>query len=163
MIDWRYTRHKGEKVILDNPSLFNRLAAGKLVGLIVGLVFFFTIPLVWPSAELTLRWGVLLWYPLVGAVIGLVGIYRRHPVLQLPMPWWVRAPLVGAWMNFVLAFFCFPVLVALYQDLWPSLPAWAAPLLLALEGAVVGAIIGAIATHVGGDGPETVTADQAAP
>ena len=148
--------------MLDNPSLFNRLAARKLVDLIFGLVFFFTIPMVWPSAELTLRWGVLLWYPLVGAVIGLVGIYRRHPVLQLPMPWWVRAPLVGAWMNFVLAFFCFPVLVTLYQDLWPSLPAWAAPLLLALEGAVVGAIIGAIATHVGGDGPETVTAEQAA-
>ena len=96
MIDWRYTRHKGEKVLYDNPSLFNRLAAGKLVGLIVGLVFFLTIPLVWPSAELMLRWGVLLWYPLVGAVIGLVGIYRRDPVLQLPMPWWVRAPLVGA-------------------------------------------------------------------
>ena len=32
--------------MFDNPSLFNRLAAGKLVGLIVGLVFFFTIPLV---------------------------------------------------------------------------------------------------------------------
>ena len=73
--------------MFDNPSLFNRLAAGKLVGLIVGLVFFLTIPLVWPSAELMLRWGVLLWYPPVGAVIGLVGIYRRHPVLLLPMPW----------------------------------------------------------------------------
>ena len=113
-------------------------------------MFFFTIPLVWPSAELMLRWGGLLWYPLVRAVIGLVGIYRRHPVLHLPMPWWVRAPLVGAWMNFGLAPFCFPVLVALYQDLWPSLPAWAAPLLLALEGAVVGAMIGAIATRTGG-------------
>ena len=79
------------------------------------------------------------------------------------MPWWVRAPLVGAWMNFVLAFFCFPVLVALHQDLWPSLPAWAAPLLLALEGAVVGAIIGTIATRIGGNSSETVTADQAAP
>ena len=71
--------------------------------------------------------------------------------------------MVGAWMNFVLAFFCFPQLVTLYQDLWPSLPAWTALLLLALEGAVVGAMIGAIATRIGGDGPETVTADQAAP
>ena len=105
----------------------------------------------------------MLWYPLVEAVIGLVGFYHRHQALQLPMPWWLRAPLLCAWMNFVLAFFCFPVMVALYQDLWPSLPAWATSLLLALEGAAVGAIIGAIATHVGGDGPETVTTDQAAP
>lgn len=105
----------------------------------------------------------MLWYPLVGAVIGLVGIYRRHPVLLLPMPWWVRAPLVGAWINFVLAFFCFPVLVALYQDMLPSLPARAAPLLLAPKGAVVGAIIGTIATRIDGDGLQTVTADQAAP
>ena len=65
-------------------------------------------------------------------------------------------------MNFVLAFFCFPVLIALYQDLWPSVPAWVAPLLLALEGAVVGAMIGAIATRIGGDAPETVTANRAA-
>lgn len=41
--------------MFDNPYLSNRLAAGKLIGLIVGLVFFFTIPLVWPSAELMLR------------------------------------------------------------------------------------------------------------
>ena len=163
MIDWRYKRHKGEKVTSDNPSLLSRLVAGKLVGLIAGLVFFFTMPQVWPSAELTPRLGVSLWYPLVRTVIGLVGIYRRHPVLQLPMPWWVRAPLVGAWMNFVLAFFCFPVLVGLYHDLWPSLPACAAPLLPALEGVMVGAMIGAIATCISGDGPETVTADQAAP
>ena len=41
--------------MFDNPSLLNRLAARKLVGLIAGLVFFFTIPLLWPSAELTPR------------------------------------------------------------------------------------------------------------
>ena len=39
----------------ENPSLFNRLAAGKLVSLIVGLVFFFAIPLIWPSTTLMLR------------------------------------------------------------------------------------------------------------
>ena len=44
--------------MFDNPSLLNRLAARKLVGLIARLVFFFTIPLLWPSAELTPRWGV---------------------------------------------------------------------------------------------------------
>ena len=83
-------------MMCNNPALFNRLAAEKLVRLIVGLVLFFTIPLVWPSAQLMLRRGELLWNPLVRAVIGLIGIYRRHPVLQLQMPWWVRAPLVGA-------------------------------------------------------------------
>ena len=44
----------------NNSSLFNRLAAGKVVELIADLLFSFTIPLVWPSAELMLRWGVLL-------------------------------------------------------------------------------------------------------
>ena len=71
--------------MFDNPSLLKRLAAGRLFSLIAGLVFFFTIPLVWPPAKLTPRWGVLLWYPLVGAVVGLIGIYRSHPVLRLPM------------------------------------------------------------------------------
>ena len=111
---------------------------------------------------MALRWVVLLWYPPVEAVIGLVGIYRRHPFLKLPMHWWVQAPLDGAWMNFVPAFFCFPMLAALYRDLWPSLPAWAAPLLLAFERAEVAMIIGAIATYISGNGPKIVTADQAA-
>ena len=48
-----------------------------------------------------LRWGILLWYTTLGAIIGVFGVYTWNPVLKLPMPWWFLAPLLGAWMNFV--------------------------------------------------------------
>jgi hypothetical protein len=50
---------------------------------------------------------MLLWYTTVGAFIGMFGVVTYHPVLKLPMPWWFRSALVGAWMNFVLAFFAY--------------------------------------------------------
>ena len=28
-------------------------------------------------------------------------------VLKMPMPWWIRSTVIGAWMNFVLTFFAY--------------------------------------------------------
>jgi hypothetical protein len=42
-----------------------------------------------------------------GAIIGVFGVITYHPLLRLSMPWWFRAPLTGAWMNFVLTFFAY--------------------------------------------------------
>ena len=91
--------------MFKNPSLTTRIAIGKLVGLIVGLIGFFSLPWFWPEASMLLRWGILLWYTTLGALIGVFGVVTRHPVLNLPLPWWCRAPIVGGWMNFVLTFF----------------------------------------------------------
>jgi len=91
----------------EYASLTTRIAIGKTVGLAIGLVGFFTLPALYPEASWQLRWGVLLWYVTVGAVIGLAGVYTRHPVLMLPLPWWVRAPVIGAWLNFMLTFFAY--------------------------------------------------------
>jgi hypothetical protein len=39
--------------------------------------------------------------------IGVFGVFDRHPVLYFPMPWYVRAPIIGAWVNFVLMLFTY--------------------------------------------------------
>lgn len=45
----------------------------------------------------------------MGAFIRVFGMFTRHPVLRLPMTWWFRAPVIGAWMNLVLVFFAYDV------------------------------------------------------
>lgn len=90
--------------LLKRPSLLTRMLIGKGAGLLIGIILFFTLLATWPSVDPLLPWGVLFWYVTVGAMIGLAGIYTRHPALGLPLPWWVRAPVIGAWMNFVLRF-----------------------------------------------------------
>ena len=103
-----------------NPSLTTRIIIGEVVGLVFGLAGFILLPFFYPEAGWLLRWGLLLWYTTVGAIIGVFGVYTRHPILNFPMPWWFRAPILGAWMNFVLTFFAYDtmgeVLVGMFGE-----------------------------------------------
>ncbi len=152
--------------MFSNPSLITRIGVGKLVGSVIGLIGFVALPWIWPEADMLIRWGILLWYTTFGAIIGVFGAFTRHPILKLPMPWFVRAPFIGAWMNFVLAFFAYDkmeaMLVSLFGALnlgdvgWMTSPFW-----FALEGAIAGLLIGWLATRFGGEGLAAVEADAA--
>jgi len=146
--------------MFSNPSLMTRIAVGKTVGLAIGLIGFLTLPYFWADAGWLLRWGVLLWYTTLGAIIGMFGVYTRHPLLKLPMPWWLRAPFLGAWMNFVLVFFVYDTFQAMLGSMFGAESWLASPFWFVLEGALVGLIIGYVATRVGGEGPETLQADM---
>ncbi len=140
---------------LSKPSLTLRIGVGKLVGFIIGLAGFIALPFIAPESGLMLRWGILLWYATLGAVIGVFGVYDRHPVLNLPLPWWIRAPFIGAWMNFVLTLFVYDQFASLMADLVTA-DVITSPFWFVAEGAIVGSIIGWFATRFGGEGAETV-------
>ncbi|MEM7170883.1 MAG: hypothetical protein AAF530_11985 [Pseudomonadota bacterium] len=140
------------------PSLVTRIAVGKGVGFVVGLIGFFTLPLFWPEADWLLRLGLLLWYTTVGAIIGVFGVFTYHPVLRLPLPWWFRAPMIGAWMNFVLAFFAYDQMQALLVNIFGPDGLVTSPFWFTIEGALVGLLIGYLCTRFGGEGRESVPA-----
>lgn len=142
--------------MLHKPSLTLRIGVGKLIGLLFGLAGFMALPYIWPEASLMLRWGILLWYVTVGAVIGVFGVYTWHPVLQLPLPWWVRAPWIGAWMNFVLTFFAYDAMHQMLQSLFGPESVFVSPFWFVLEGALVGLVIGYFATRLGGEGSQVL-------
>lgn len=142
--------------LFTKPSLTLRIGIGKLVGLLFGLAGFVLLPILLPNVDMMLRWGVLLWYPTLGAIIGVFGIYTSHPVLRLPLPWWVRAPLIGAWMNFVLTLFVYDAFHAMMLTVFGALSGfWTSPFWFVVEGALVGLIIGWLATRFGGEGTES--------
>ncbi len=140
----------------DHPSIITRIAIGKAIGFAIGLIGFIVIPFLAPDTGWQLRWGILLWYTTLGAVIGVFGIFSRHPVLMFPMPWWVRAPMIGAWMNFVLTFFAYAEMRVFLIAVFGSGSTLTSPFWFVLEGAIVGAVIGFCATRVGGEGPDAV-------
>lgn len=144
----------------STPSLSIRIAAGKATGLAIGLIGFFVMPLLWPDTDLLLRWGILLWYTTLGGIIGMFGVLDHHPVLKFPMPWWFRAPLLGAWMNFVLVFFTYDMMAAMLNGLLGGPDVWTSPFWLVAEGAIIGLVIGYAATRVGGEGPAAYEADM---
>ena len=96
--------------MFGNPSLNTRIAVGKTLGALFGLAGFIYLTVYPVGDDSLLRWGILLWYTTLGAIIGVFGVYTWDPVLKLPMPWWFLAPLLGAWMNFVLTFFAYDTL-----------------------------------------------------
>lgn len=134
------------------PSMTNRVLAGKATGFAIGLALFLAFPAILPEADPLLRWGVLLWYGTLGGLIGMAGLFSRHPVLLVPLPWWLRGSLIGAWMNLVLTFFAHEALTRAMAGMFPDGP-FVSPFWFVLEGALAGLIIAAVATAVGGEGP----------
>jgi hypothetical protein len=131
-----------------NPVV--RLGAAKVTGFVVGLVGFFLIPVVWPAAGPWFRWGVLLWYGTFGVAIGLLGFFDRHPWLGFPMPFWFRGIVFGAWLNLVFTLVAHEKLAALMAG---HAGIFADPFWMVAEGAVLGVVIDAVATRLGGEGP----------
>ena len=125
-------------------------------GLVFGLIGFFLLPYFWPESDILLRLGVLFWYITVGAFIGVFGVMNWHPIICMPMPWWFRAPWIGAWMNFVLTFFAYDAMKAMMVATFGADGPLASPFWFTAEGAVVGFVIGYFVTRFGGEGKETV-------
>ena len=142
--------------MFGNPSLMTRIVIGKTVGMIIGLIGFAFLPAVYPDATTMFRWGLLLWYTTFGAIIAVFGVFTWHPIIKLPMPWWVRAPFVGAWLNFVLVFFAYDDMQAVLTSVFGHDGTVTSPFLFVLEGAIAGTLIGYLATRFGGEGKETV-------
>lgn len=137
------------------PSLVARIAVGKAAGLVVGLVAFLSFPRLVPGVDPLVPWGFMLWYLTLGAFVGLASAVDREPAFGLPFPWWLRAPLIGAWMNLVLTLIAADLLRAYAEALFGAGALFTSPFWFVAEGAVVGLAIGWAATRAGGEGPAT--------
>lgn len=138
-----------------NPSLVTRVAIGKITGFFIGLIGFICLPYFMPEVSLLFRWGILLWYLTLGAIIGAFGVFTYHPILKISLPWFFRAPVLGAWMNFVLVLLSYQAMQDLMLGVFGESGMFASPFWLVLEGAIVGLIIGYLATRFAGEGEET--------
>ena len=145
------------KELLKKPSIMGRLAIGKTVGFVVGLIGFIVLPMIWDGSTLMLQWGILLWYTTVGAFIGVFGVINYHPILHMPLPWWFRGPWIGGWMNFILTLFAYDTFALMMAEAFGGYFAGYSPFWFACEGAIVGLLISWFATRFGGEGAETVT------
>ncbi len=113
------------------PAVLKRTVWAKSLGFIVSLAAFVTIILTGQYTEHQMvSWGVLLWYPMVGAMIGLAGVMDKHPLFWKMGIW--RGALIAAGMNFVLVLFAAEPLMSVTHivgfTFTPVSLAWAAVL-----------------------------------
>jgi hypothetical protein len=138
-------------------SLTLRILLGKLFGAAVGVSVFFSLPVLQPSGDWALRFGMLGWYLVFGVVIAFAGLYVKHPVLGLRMPPLLRGGLVGFGLNLVLG-------CLVHQDMMQAFASYSdfhfansMPIIeLAIEGLIWGALIDAALTFYAGQGKDLV-------
>jgi len=135
-----------------SPSIISRIAVGKSIGFLVGLIGFIFVPYFLPDAGWQLRWGILLWYTTFGAVIGMCGVLTTIPVVRLPFRAGFRGAVLGAWLNFVLVFFAWDFMAAMLVSVFGEGGVLRSPFWFAAEGAIVGFVIDHFATRFGGEG-----------
>ena len=121
----------------------NRIAIGKTVGLAFGLIGFITIPVILWDVDMMLRFAFLLWYITIWAIVWVFWVMDKHPVLNIRLPFWVRWPIVWAWLNFILVLFIYDIFTIIVEG---TIMAWLSPYCLVVEWAIVWLIIDFIAT-----------------
>ncbi|MGI9356907.1 MAG: hypothetical protein ACR2PF_17330 [Rhizobiaceae bacterium] len=142
---------------LESPSLILRIVLGKMVGFFIGLAGISTLPIFAADFSWMLMIGIVLWYSSLGAIIGVFGVFDNQPVFEIAIPWWLRAPLLGGWFNFVLTLLAYDQLSSLLNSItWFRAQMFSSPFWFVLEGAIVGFIIGAVCNWLGGEGAKTV-------
>lgn len=142
--------------MFKKQSLITRIAIGKSMGFIIGLVGFILLPFVTADASLMLRLGILFWYVTFGAVIGVFGVFTYHPILKCSMPWYFRSIVLGSWMNLILALVAYDELLKIMLPFFGQDSIFSSPFWIVLEGAIVALVIDYFATKIGGEGGKIV-------
>ena len=120
------------------------MISAEIFGLVLGLIVFFTTPLLMDNFSLFFRWGMLLWYLTFGTIIGLAGLVKPFKILPL-----LRGGITGAWLNFVVAMLMYEQLTEMMTTVQNfSFQNVNVLLLVAVEGFVLGAIIDMVVTKI---------------
>lgn len=139
---------------LTKPSLLLRITIAKSIGALAGLIGVIVIPLYYPAANWQFLLGILFWYTTLGALIGLGGVLNWHKVLNMPLPWWFRGALYGAFWNLLLVLLMPEKLSEITKAV--DFMSLTSPWWFMLEGAIIGLIMDWTATRFASEGHECV-------
>lgn len=126
------------------------ISLGLMIGALVGIGGFVLVPLLVEDPDPWLRWGVLFWYPTLGAVIAGIGESLRERFAVLP--WWAAGLALGTWMTLVLVFFAHDEMGAIMRTVFGQDSAFTSPFWFVVEGGVVGVLIGLVIDRFAGEG-----------
>jgi hypothetical protein len=135
-------------------SVTGRIVVGKSIGLIIGFLVMLFLPTFNMPMISYFSVGTLLFFVLMGAVIGFMGQYDRHPAFNFKMPWYVRGPLVGMFFLLMYILFTYDELSFIMESALVSWMGFESPFWALIDGAVIGGIMGFVETKAAGEGPK---------
>ncbi len=140
--------------MFEKPSLMLRIAIGKSVGFVFGLIAFFALPMM-GEPDLMFRLGFALWLIITGAMIGLMGVVTYHPLLHMPLPWWVRGPMIGMSTMLTLWLVAHERIDAIVINMFGPDTILSSGAWIIADGLLIGLVMAWLATLLAGEGRET--------
>lgn len=142
------------------PSLLTRIFFGQLIGFVFAAVSVILFHHNYPDLGWMSQLGFVLYYIIIGASVGMMGVITYLPLLEMPITWWMRGPWIGGWMNLALMFLIFDELAIIQSRSFGESSILASPWMFILEGAILGLLIDFICTKIAGEGIECVANDK---
>ncbi|HEY5713994.1 MAG TPA: hypothetical protein VIT68_01455 [Candidatus Gracilibacteria bacterium] len=143
--------------MIHRHSVAGRVAVGKIIGLLVGLLIFFGAPSM--GLELSTRFalGLILFYVMLGAFVGLMGVMDHHPIFKFKMPYWLRGIIIGVGMHLMLVLLAYDQMSLIMQLKIVQSMGFSSPFWVLIDGAVLGFLMEFIVTRHCGEGMQKLS------
>jgi len=135
-------------------SVAGRIILGMVTGIVIGAITIAFLP--WFGFPLFSAFGLgsLVMFFLMGAMIGLIGIFDRHPVFKFKMRWWLRGPALGLLFMLMYVLLSYQNLQFVMQSPLVNWTGLSSPFWALLDGLWIGGLMGWIETSVAGEGSD---------
>jgi len=138
--------------------MMTRSALAKGLGFLVGLFGFFGTRVISPNADPLFAWGIFALFISIGGIVGVIGIIKRIPLLNVPLPPVLRGGAMGAWFTFLCVIFGYDMINVAMQDISYLPDFMRNPFWMVLDGFFLGAAIDMIVSRVVKDVPDLFNA-----
>lgn len=136
------------RIYQNMPPLIAGIAVAKTAAFGIGIVAFLCLPFFVSDLDQTKKWAFLLWYPTIAGVAGASNVSEMVPMKFMRPPWWLRAPLIGAWLNLVVVLFASGTMQDFSMVVHLSFGHLASQFWFVLDGAILGFLAGFISFRV---------------
>lgn len=133
-------------------SVTGRIAIGKIIGFIVGIIVILLSPMFGFSIFSMFGFGTLIMFVLMGVMIAFVGQYDKHPVFDFNLSWWLMGSLVGFIFMLMYILLSYNSIEAIMRSNLVSWVGLSSPFWTLLDGAILGAFIAFVQKQIAGKG-----------
>lgn len=138
--------------------LMTRATIAKSLGFLAGIVGFVATRAVAPNADSLFAWGILGLFISIGGIVGIIGVIKRVPIFNIPLPPVVRGAVMGGWFTFLCVLFGYDMIGKAFQTI-SYLPEFMHnPFWMVFDGVVLGATIDVVASRLIKDVPDLFNA-----
>ena len=140
--------------MFKKKSIAGRIATGKVVGFITGIVAVLLAPVFDVPMFTLFSLGIIMFFVFMGAIIGMVGQFDRHPLFNFKMSWPLVGAMVGFSMTLMLIFLGYDELELLMDSVVVEWTGLESPFWMLIDGTLLGMMIAWIEKKCAGSGSD---------